>query len=89
MHSNQNKDQTISTLTGFILGSLSVLWPWQNEIYLVDTAGEYILKNGDKISQGSNYIPETFNTEVIIAILLMIFGFITISLIEKIASKEN
>ena len=84
------KDQTISTLTGFILGSLSVLWPWQNEIYLVDTAGEYILKNGDKISQGStNYIPETFNTEVIIAILLMIFGFITISLIEKIASKEN
>lgn len=84
------KDQTIAILTGFILGSLSILWPWKNETYLIDTAGEYILKNGDKIIQSSTkYIPETFNTEVIIAISLMIIGIITISLIEKIASKQN
>lgn len=87
---NKHKDQTISVLTGFILGSLGILWPWKNEIYLVDMAGEYILKNGEKIVQGSTkYIPETFNTEVIIAISLMIIGIITISLIEKIASTQN
>ena len=27
------KNQTISILTGFILGSLAILWPWKNEIY--------------------------------------------------------
>ncbi|MCD4833325.1 MAG: DUF368 domain-containing protein [Bacteroidales bacterium] len=87
---NKHKNQTISVLTGFILGSLGILWPWKNEIYLVDMAGEYILKNGEKIVQGSTkYIPETFNTEVIIAISLMIIGIITISLIEKIASTQN
>jgi len=84
------KDQTIAILTGFILGSLSILWPWKNEVYLTNTAGEYILKNGDKVIQSSTkYTPETFNTEVIIAISLMIIGIITISLIEKLASKQN
>ena len=28
------KDETISILTGFILGSVSILWPWQQEEYL-------------------------------------------------------
>ncbi len=87
---NKHKDQTISVLTGFILGSLSILWPWKNEIYSVDMVGNYILKNDEKIIQGyTKYIPESFNTEVIIAISLMIFGIITISLIEKIASTQN
>jgi putative membrane protein len=84
------KDQTISILTGFILGSLSVLWPWQNKTYLFDTAGEFILKDGEKIPLKSiKYIPDTFNTEVILAISLMILGFITIYLIEKLASKQD
>ncbi len=87
---NKHKDQTISVLTGFILGSLGILWPWKNETYSVDMAGNYILKNGEKIIQGyTKYIPESFNTEVIIAISLMIIGFITIYLIEKVASTQN
>lgn len=84
------KDQTVSILTGFILGSLSILWPWKNEIYRMDAAGNYILKNGDKIVQSyTKYIPESMNTEVFVAISLMIIGIITISLIEKIASTQK
>ncbi len=87
---NKHKDQTIAILTGFILGSLGILWPWKNEIYSIDVAGNYILKNGEKIIQGyTKYIPESFNTEVIIAIFLIIIGIITISLIEKIASTQD
>jgi len=84
------KDQTISTLTGFILGSLSVLWPWQQEYYLLDDVGGYVLKNGEKIVTGTTkYLPESFNSEVIIALVLIVIGFISISLIEKFASKES
>lgn len=84
------KDQTISVLTGFILGSLGILWPWQNEVYLKDELGNFILKDGEKIVQSTiKYIPEAFNTEVIIATVLMIIGIITISLIEKVAGKQN
>lgn len=84
------KDQTISTLTGFILGSLAILWPWKHQIYKLDEAGNLLLKDGEKIVQGyTRYIPESFNTEVVIAITLMICGIITISLIEKVAIKQN
>jgi putative membrane protein len=84
------KDQTISILTGFILGSLGVLWPWKNENFLLDAAGNFILKDGDKIPQvATKYIPDSFNKEVIIAILLMLSGIIVISLIEKIAAKYS
>lgn len=84
------KDQTISTLTGFILGSLSVLWPWQQENYLLNELGEHVLKDGEKIVAGTTkYLPESFNNEVIIAVSLVVIGFISISLIEKFASKES
>ena len=84
------KDQTISILTGFILGSLGVLWPWQKEYYLLDNLGEYILKNGEKVVAGTTkYVPESFNYEVIIAFSLVVIGFISIYLIEKFASKET
>jgi putative membrane protein len=84
------KDQTISILTGFILGSLGILWPWKNEIYKIDEFGNLLIKNGEKITQGyTRYIPDSFNKEVIIAILLMLSGIIVISLIEKIAAKYS
>lgn len=84
------KDQTISTLTGFILGSLGILWPWKNEIYKIDESGNFLLKEGEKIIQGyDRFIPNSINTEVIFAIILMIAGIITISLIEKIASNKE
>lgn len=84
------KDQTISILTGFILGSLSILWPWKNEVYRLDSIGNFILKDGERIIQGyTKYIPETINIEVILAISLMIMGFITIYLIEKLAGTQE
>ncbi|MFA8451364.1 MAG: DUF368 domain-containing protein [Bacteroidales bacterium] len=83
------KNQTISLLTGFILGSLGILWPWQTKIYLMD-AGEIVMKKGlPVISKYERFIPEHFNTEVIIAIILAILGFLSIYLIEKLAAKKN
>ncbi len=83
------KDQTISILTGFILGSLAILWPWKNELYRHDEAGNAILKNGEKIIQGyDRFIPDTMTNEVWIAIILMIIGIVSIWIFEKAANKQ-
>lgn len=83
------KDQTVSILTGFILGSLAILWPWKNEIYRHDEAGEVILKNGEKIIQGyERFIPDTLTAEVWVAIIWMIIGIVTIWIFEKVANKR-
>ena len=80
------KDQTIALLTGFILGSLSILWPWKEEIFRTDIAGEVVFKDGNPIVQGYDlFLPNAFSSEVIIAIALAIFGFLIIAAMEKLA----
>ncbi len=65
------RDQTISLLTGFILGSLSVLWPWQKLIYMKNEMGELILRKGEPIViKYERILPEAFNMEVIYAIIV-------------------
>jgi len=85
------KNETIALLTGFILGSLSILWPWKKEVFLTDEAGNLLLKkNGDMIIQGyEKYFPESFNQEVAIAIFLLIIGIFSIWLIEKFAQGKE
>jgi len=85
------KNETIAMLTGFILGSLSILWPWKKEVFLTDEAGNLLLKkNGDMIIQGyEKYFPESFNQEVAIAIFLLIIGIFSIWLIEKFAQGKE
>jgi putative membrane protein len=84
------KDQTIALLTGFILGSLSILWPWKTELYRTDAIGEFILKNNEKIVQGYKlFLPDSFNSQVVLAIVFAILGLLTIALIEKFAKSKK
>ena len=85
------KDQTISLLTGFILGSLSILWPWKNEVYQTSPFGEILFKSsGDPVIIGyEKYLPQQFDIEVIISILLVITGIITIWGIERYAEVKK
>lgn len=83
------KNETISVLSGFILGSLIFIWPWKNSVYAVDSFGNVLIKGGEKvILRYERFIPEQFNLEVVIALLCMIFGALIIVFIEKIAEKN-
>lgn len=83
------KNQTISILTGFILGSLSIIWPWKNPIYRLDILGNPLVKNGKQIVQGYDFaLPESINLEFVFAVGLILLGVISIALIEKFASEK-
>ncbi|OPZ98635.1 MAG: hypothetical protein BWY70_01174 [Bacteroidetes bacterium ADurb.Bin408] len=83
------RNETISILTGFILGSLLVIWPWKHAIYKTDSLGQLVFKKGgEPIIMGyDRYLPDTITTEVVIALLIMIAGMVTIWLIERFAQK--
>ena len=84
------KNQTISILTGFILGSVGVLWPWKKEVFSTNTMGEIILKDGKGIVEGYTWhLPEQFSQEIIFAILWMILGVLIIWGTEFLASKKK
>jgi putative membrane protein len=83
------RDITIATLSGFILGSLLILWPWQKPVFLQDEFGLNVLKsNGEPVIVAyDKYLPEVIDTEVLIAFALMLTGILTIWAIEFVASR--
>lgn len=95
------KDQTIAILTGFILGSLAILWPWKQSFNSVgdvipinkfgaflDSSGS-ILKEEVKVYGYNQVLPNSFSTEVIISIALMIVGIASIWALEKFAENKS
>ena len=84
------RDETISLLTGFILGSLSILWPWQKELLLLDNLGQVILKKGEPIvAKYDKILPPSFNTEFWFALFFILLGVLSIWTIELLAKQPN
>ena len=66
------RNNTISLLTGFIFGSLIVLWPW---------------KLDDINSNSFNYFIPNLNLETFIAFALILLGALSVVIIEKYSKK--
>ncbi len=74
-------NQTIATLSGFILGSLGILWPWKEAI--TQMFGEK-----EKIIGYEWHLPQ-LNGEFYFAVLYIVLGILTIALTELIAKKKS
>ncbi|MCH2062052.1 MAG: DUF368 domain-containing protein [Verrucomicrobiales bacterium] len=42
-------DIAVALITGFIVGSLVLIWPWKDEIYKQDEGGSYIVRNEERM----------------------------------------
>lgn len=84
------RNQTIALLTGFILGSLRILWPWQKPVLLMDENGSPLIKDGTNVIVSyQQYLPENLSQEVILAIFWIFMGIVSITLIEYFAAKQT
>ena len=93
-------NQTIALLTGFIAGSLGILWPWKNsfnsggEIIPTNQFGAFIHANGAVIQEKIKvysydwFLPE-MNGQLAFALLLMILGIASIMATELFANKQK
>lgn len=85
------KNQTIASLTGFILGSLIVIWPWKNSF---DNAGKLLEANHFgalltpevKVFSYERILP-SIDLHFFITIAIAILGFLSIYILEKKATK--
>ena len=75
------RDITIAVLTGFILGSMPIIWPWKNDVITYFGSKE-------KVIGYEYYFPE-FNMEFATALVIMLIGAALIVLTEKMAKKTN
>ena len=75
------KDATLSILTGFIIGSLNIVWPWKE-------VAKSIKINGDiKIIEYNSFLPNEITSNTIFAIIIMIAGFLLVYFLENYSKK--
>jgi len=74
-------DSTIALLSGFILGSLGILWPWKTEIK--QTFGDKI-----KVIAYDWHLPD-FNSDFALASVFIILGILSITITEIWAAKKQ
>ena len=74
---------TISTITGFIIGSLGVVWPWKKTVYKLGEDGSYVLDStgGKVVENFERFIPE-LNEQTYKGIVFIIIGFLTVMFLE-------
>jgi len=69
-------------LTGFMIGSMKKVWPWK------ETLDSKIIRGKTYILKETNILPDSFDQTVIVAITLMLIGFGSVLLLDKIANKK-
>ena len=75
------KDATLALLTGFILGSLNIIWPWKQITKSIKINDEV------KIIAYNSNLPAEIDSNTLFAIILMIVGFLLVYLLEN--SSKN
>jgi putative membrane protein len=75
-------NQTMCILLGFMIGSMKKIWPWKE---IIETK---IVRGKTHILKDAVIFPSEFNSEVIIAFGLMIFGILLVLSIEKFSQKN-
>ncbi len=73
------RNQTIGTLTGFVLGSVMILWPWKDQIMKTFGDKEELI--------GYKWNIPNIDSEFFIALAIIIVGMISIFAMEKLADK--
>ncbi len=77
------KDATLALLTGFILGSLNIIWPWKK------IAESMIIDGKEKVLEYHWYFPNITEKETLIAFTLIVFGIVVVWALESFSSKKE
>lgn len=79
---------TLSLLTGFIIGSLGVVWPWKKTIYKTAEDGTILLDSvgGKIIANYQRYFPE-FDDQALMGTAYIILGFVIVLMLEWYGQK--
>ncbi len=90
---------TLGLLTGFVLGSVAVIWPWKKSLdaagnaMAVNRFGAFIDAGGSVVHDVKSFgyrlvLPESFDVVTVAAACLMLLGVVVIWAVEASAQKR-
>ncbi|NNK88825.1 MAG: DUF368 domain-containing protein [Flavobacteriaceae bacterium] len=82
------RNLTLSLLLGFIIGSLGVLWPWKDTIYVTDESGTILMDStGNKIIQNYERFMPGLTESTFWAVIYIIIGILIVLILELYGQK--
>lgn len=73
---------TIVVITGILVGSLWLIWPFQNRVYLEVSGKQRFLGSTPKL-------PDDLNSTVLLSVLLMVAGFVVVLAIDRLSQARE
>lgn len=74
---------TMALLTGFMIGAMRKVWPWKE---VLETT---VIRDKVHVLREANVLPTELNTEVGLAIGLMIVGIIAVMVLDRVANSRE
>ena len=73
---------TLAFLTGLMAGSMRKIWPWKESLEGVMIRGKYY------VLREQNILPKEFNAKLLLAIGLIIIGFVVVVVLEQLSRNK-
>lgn len=80
-------DQTLALMTGFVVGSLVVIWPWKEAV--VEIVARVGKEPREVVTAYKWFVPNLQDSSTWIAVGLMLLGALSIALMEKFAGGST
>ncbi len=74
--------QTILFITGLLVASLYVLWPFQTRLYEV-------VRNKERLVSSVPYMPETFSNQILYSLIMMATGIVLVIFLDQLSGEAG
>ena len=84
------RDAAVALLTGFVAGSLMIIWPWKEPIRKIGEDGQPVLRSsGREVVEGYHWLVPDMSATTGFALALIVVGIVLVVLMESMASKPD
>ena len=74
--------QTLLTIKGILIGSLWMIWPFQERVYET-------IRDKPRLVSSSPMLPESFDMNLVYSALLMISGYVVVMVLNRMANRSH
>ncbi len=74
--------QTILFITGILIASLYVIWPFQTRVY-------EIVRDKERLISSVPFLPEAFSNELVYSFIMMLIGLAAVIILDHLSGKDS
>lgn len=85
-----HRELTLATLTGFLIGSLNIVWPWKQTLEtLINRHGEQVPLVQENLLPGQYGLQTGTDPQTVLVLLLMLFGLVLVLGLEWLGARTG